>query len=693
MFRKKNSTAIIALSLILLLMVQPAVQTFASVQTSRNSLLQRANDELNPYDDVEPLTKPLELGNIYDHAYDLASKAQASTALQTITATTRDFNVTYSCDLVTDDMVALFLGVDAIRQDLGSQLASVAEIQNLNNQSASFTTACLKTTACIQKKSRRSTERLAMEKGGNALTLWRTNNLTDTAYNACRNYAFAAYQKTSSIISNMTSLSTTAVGNDIYYNGTLDDSPFDLLVDIQAIGDILFAQNEKTDSMLFYTFPNGKVRGAQVIQPGNISPTTAQPSSYTPTTSQNTNSSSPTQSATPATTTPTAANTIDTDIWEINSTQADIEDTVSTLPSSPTNTVAIDAAATSATDDLQNYACTPWEVILPTITGSVSSSTSSTISQSNSSTSTSSSTLTVNFNQPYVSPIGNPPTKAVTSGATSSNLSLPSTDPINDTSWEAPSDYEVQTAKINSCLDGCKNMGASDKALCSAKCMCGTSYSKNGIFGISICTVPGRQQDISRNKSVMSIQEILTELNTVLTKLKESGEMIKHVKTKELLDTWLRKIKLGKIFNFDLNVTFKPMIDNKPRKKQKAEEQTETDKQLKWDLGNIEIAAERNKYVTLRDHTAQSSLTREAYTTASFADNASAAQTLRTKSEINMLTPAISNALAKSQNAEVTSLIAKFIEENARFWSSMHDVLEGIAATSDSIRQKIEKGK
>ncbi len=112
----------------------------------------------------------------------------------------------------------------------------------------------------------------------------------------------------------MTSLSTTAVGNDIYYNGTLDDSPFDLLVDIKAIGDILFAQNEKTDSMLFYTFPNGKVRGAQVIQPGNISPTTTQPSNYNPTTSQNTNASSPTQSGNPATTAPTAANTIDTNI-------------------------------------------------------------------------------------------------------------------------------------------------------------------------------------------------------------------------------------------------------------------------------------------------------------------------------------------------------------------------------------------
>ncbi len=61
MFRKKNSTAILALILILILIVQPTVQSFASVQTSWDSLMQRANEELNPYDDIEPLTKPLEL--------------------------------------------------------------------------------------------------------------------------------------------------------------------------------------------------------------------------------------------------------------------------------------------------------------------------------------------------------------------------------------------------------------------------------------------------------------------------------------------------------------------------------------------------------------------------------------------------------------------------------------------------------
>lgn len=57
----------------------------------------------------------------------------------------------------------------------------------------------------------------------------------------------------------MTSLASTNVGNDIYYNGTLDDSPYDILVDIQNIGDVLFSNNEQTDNIIFYTFPSSSV--------------------------------------------------------------------------------------------------------------------------------------------------------------------------------------------------------------------------------------------------------------------------------------------------------------------------------------------------------------------------------------------------------------------------------------------------
>lgn len=699
MFRKRNKAAL-ALSMICLLTVQLSAQSFASLQSTWDNLIESANEKLQPYDDVEPLTKPLEFGNIYSHAYDLAANAQASTALQTITATTRDFNTSYSCSLTTDDIVALFLGVDAVRIDLGSQLASIAQTQNLTNRSASFTTACIKATACIQRTN----------KPNNLLTQ-KTATLTDDAYSDCRNYALAAYQKTSSIVSNMTSLSTSTIGNDIYYNGTLDDSPYDLLVDIQDIGKIMFENNEQSDSMLFYTFPNGKVAGTQLVPYGNA------PSTFSPTstnnnwTSQNTNSTS-TNNASTAGTNAAGATAGPKNLG--GSTQVTAQSTsqtanttqTTTLPSSPAGEIISTetTALTAATDDLQNYACIPGSAILPEVwqTAATSGTTSTTTKTGNNQTTTngwtssnwSSTTPTpiVSFNKPYVPAIWASPyddTLVLHSG----DYVLPSTDPINDTSWEAPSDYEAQQGKINSCLDKCQSMWAADKALCSAKCMCGTTYSKNGIFGISICTVPGRQADISRNKSVMSLQEILNELNTVLTALRNSWEMIKHTKTKEFLDTGLRKIKLGKIFNFDLNVTFKPMLDSKPRKKQKAEEQIQTDTLLKGDLWNVAIAEERNKYVTLRDHDAVSARTRDAVDAASFEDNTTAGQQQSSAQKTDKLTADLSAALAKTQNAEVTAIISRFIEENARFRASMHEVLEGIASTSDNIRQKIEKGK
>jgi hypothetical protein len=48
-----------------------------------------------------------------------------------------------------------------------------------------------------------------------------------------------------------------------------------------------------------------------------------------------------------------------------------------------------------------------------------------------------------------------------------------------------------------------------------------------------------------------------------------------------MLDTSLSKIKLNKIFAFDINIAFKPILDAKPRKKTDAEVENETDRILK----------------------------------------------------------------------------------------------------------------
>lgn len=80
-----------------------------------------------------------------------------------------------------------------------------------------------------------------------------------------------------SSVSTTTSLASVNAGTDIYYNGTLEDSSYDLLVDIQRIGDIMFTNNEQTEKTLFYTFPNNSVAGFQFVPFDAASTQTALP--------------------------------------------------------------------------------------------------------------------------------------------------------------------------------------------------------------------------------------------------------------------------------------------------------------------------------------------------------------------------------------------------------------------------------
>lgn len=62
-----------------------------------------------------------------------------------------------------------------------------------------------------------------------------------------------------------TDLTSTIQGNDLFYNGVASDAPYDLLVDMQHIGDILFSDNQQTDKTLFFTFPSNSIAGFQSL--------------------------------------------------------------------------------------------------------------------------------------------------------------------------------------------------------------------------------------------------------------------------------------------------------------------------------------------------------------------------------------------------------------------------------------------
>lgn len=640
-----------------------------------DTIIQHIWESLRPKEAFENLNKWFTFGNIYANAHNIATKEFLATTAQALGNMTDDLNYTYNCNLDINQVSNILLTIDSSRNDIQAMAKTINEATPKLEQD-SFISSCTKLVNCVTKSN--NWDRLY----GTGTNWTRAAYLSDDWFLNCKRLATNAYERNVKSTKSSVTLASTNAGNDIYYNGTLDDSPYDILVDIQRIWDVLFEWNEQTEKVLFYTFPNNSIAWFQAVPFDGSSRYTPFAASTpiwwnTTTTSQWWTTNTAGNNLTNANTTFPSANTngwnvasAGTKQWWYNNTTPIYVDT--------TNTVT-DAGI------IDNYACTPttqwgtgtWIFMPPSTwtsqTWTVIWNTGTTI-QDNWPIYT---PPIFDVNTPYYSPIVGS-----------------SDDPAINSQWrEDPDQYEQQAAQIESCTANCNWLKAIDKSMCIAKCMCGTTYTKNWMFGLSICTIPTKQTDIVSSKSVQSIEEIVSEINNVLKNLKQSGEMMKHTKTTEFLDTSLSKIKLNKIFAFDVSISFKPILDNKPRKMTDAEAENETDTLLKWTYGSIDIGAEKNKYAAfwinnkpiVTDSTLNVSLEEIQNTTT----NAQDVYTSRYTSIDKDLT----HSIAASQNAEVADIVRQFLEQNVRFWSYIHDSLDQVQQTASQIRQKIEKAK
>lgn len=632
-----------------------------------DTMIQHVWESLRPKESFEDLNKWFTFGNIYASAHNIAAKEFLATTSQALGNMTDDLNYSYNCNLNISDVSNILLTIDASRNDIQAMAKTINEATPRGDQD-SFISSCTKLISCATKWNN-WTQSLY------GFTPWQKwSYLTDDWFNNCKKLATNAYQRNVRTVQSSVTLASTNAWNDIYYNGTLDDSPYDILVDIQRIWDVLFASNEQSEKVLFYTFPNNSVAGFQTIPFDWSSRTTSSP--YVAATAalsdvawKNTTNTS---TSFPSTNTNWSDKTTDTKQWWYNNTTPIYVDTTNT---------STDAGV------IDNYACSPdttsptgtWEIFMPTDTWS----------DQTSGTATDNDWWTIQIgSNPYIPPVFDVNTPYY------SPIVWSNDDPIaNSDSLEDPEQYEQQAAQIESCTSKCDWLKAIDKSMCIAKCMCWTTYTKNGMFGLSICTIPTKQTDIVSSKSVQSIEEIVSEINNVLKNLKQSGEMMKHTKTTEFLDTSLSKIKLSKIFAFDVSISFKPIIDTKPRKLTDAQAENETDNLLKWTYWTIDIWAEKNKYAVL-----ESTNTKEVQnggSNDSLAEVQSEIQKGKSDYEnrYTSLNQSLSISLAASQNAEVADIVRQFLEQNVRFRTYIHESLDQIQTTADNIRQKIEKGK
>lgn len=169
-------------------------------------------------------------------------------------------------------------------------------------------------------------------------------------------------------------------------------------------------------------------------------------------------------------------------------------------------------------------------------------------------------------------------------------------------------DDEVSQQAIQWCIDKCDWLPLSDKAICIVKCTC-TEFSspayndilKAWTFKIKFCMIPVQNKWFSKNgKTVYSIEEIYNEVSSILISLRDSGELLVSKKTKEFLESSTTKNKFGKIFSFGISSSFKSLFSNADSKTAKRDEEIfvkDAQKSILCYWDSLDTASEKNKYI------------------------------------------------------------------------------------------------
>ena len=139
--------------------------------------------------------------------------------------------------------------------------------------------------------------------------------------------------------------------------------------------------------------------------------------------------------------------------------------------------------------------------------------------------------------------------------------------------------------ELQSCVDKCDGLRVDEKAVCKAQCLC-TEYSSKALFDeedatfrfleegalrIRICTIPSKTKIISTTtRNIYSIEWIIATIHDTIKALFESWELTPKVQKEEMLDTSLSDIKLKDMISLTLGMKFQKPVVERERKESDA---------------------------------------------------------------------------------------------------------------------------
>lgn len=250
------------------------------------------------------------------------------------------------------------------------------------------------------------------------------------------------------------------------------------------------------------------------------------------------------------------------------------------------------------------------------------------------------------------------------------------------------------------CMNACNQTSdLTKRALCLSQCLCGEASVANDMLRIKICRVPAQQAQVSAGKTITSIEQAVEEINTIFSKLKQNGALIKRTKTTEFLDSSFSSIKLHKVLAFDIFVVVKPIYDILDMNREKDNIITTHNKLalLNHTSGTLGKWADKNKYnTTLVGDTTQlqkqCQQLGKTYNTNTKQCETNHNQNTPNKNNTNNST--IINNLSTTHSITTTNdMIAQFLKDHYQFWQETAQQINALQISTANLRAKAEQAK
>lgn len=623
--------------------------------------------------------------NLYKSNIVQQDSIELSNIIDWIKATIYDINADYSCDISEEDMINIVYHSD---QTIRGNIENIM-LDNLNKE-INFPTRSQAIKAC---------------RNFSICTYWtKYKNSSFIASSVpvenCFDTINLYFQKNYSNIKNIQSNKTINEWTDAFFNGTLDDSDYDILYDIQQVGNLIFEWNKEPPSVVFYQFP--ELKNSETILP-DLTIDRFSPEDPGDISEDNEDETFDEGEE-------------DDDIVDEN----DIENINNNVLSNTDTLEQIAMQELFEWNDLWNIinynnpsSLIPWnscvqssaweeEKILVITTPELLQE-EETILADEYIEELKAEIAELKCNNNLICEAGETELCGDCKVSTDKdwNEVLITPDDIEEVSviLEALSNTEDSEAiaATKSCYETCEDLSVSDEIVCIAKCSCGVRESKeffdpveypgmSPIFKVKFCTIPPKANTFAKTATVKTIEAISSTLYAIVSSLRNSGQLTTQVKTKEYLDTARAKSNFANQISFTINVNNKRLFDNKLEITQKEEQ--EWFNQLGQNTvlnmnSDINLPSERNKYLVIWDP-AQYKAEEDPKFSYAAEDTYDINNAVYQVDDVDI--EAMFDNLKSSQIAQIESYLSIFLEQNRSFWIDFDEMIISLKDTAKDFK-------